>query len=72
VRITVKAKTRAKTETVTLADGIYTVAVKAQPVDGKANEAIIKAIAAHFKVAPSKVSIVSGHTAKLKIVDIGL
>lgn len=50
--------------------GEYKVKLTAAPVDGKANEALIKILSEHFKVAKSRISIVGGNTAKTKIVDI--
>ncbi|WKZ27222.1 MAG: DUF167 domain-containing protein [Candidatus Paceibacterota bacterium] len=40
--------------------GTYRVAVHEHPEKGKANEAIRKALADHFHVAPSRISIVAG------------
>ena len=48
----------------------FVVAVNARAVEGAANRAIEKAIAEHFNVAPSRVRIVSGQTAKEKVVEI--
>lgn len=48
----------------------YVVSVKERAMDGRANDAIIKALAAHFKVPPSRVHIIRGHTAHLKTVEI--
>ncbi len=42
------------------------VSVNAQPVDGKATDAVIAAIAHAFGVRNSQVEIVSGHTARTK------
>jgi len=38
--------------------------------DGKANQAIIKALAGHLGVAPSRLRIVAGHTGRHKMVEI--
>ena len=46
------------------------VRVKAKPIEGKANEEVVKLVAAHFKVAKSSVRIVSGATSKRKTVEI--
>jgi uncharacterized protein YggU (UPF0235/DUF167 family) len=80
MKIIVKAKTRAKVEKVERVDqptlGLekdknetvtYKVSVKEAPVDGKANEAIIKALAKYFDVAPSTISLVTGQTSKMKV-----
>jgi uncharacterized protein (TIGR00251 family) len=48
----------------------YKVSVKEPPVGGKANEAIIKALAKYFDVAPSLVELVSGTISKKKIFKI--
>lgn len=49
----------------------YQVYVKELPVDGKANEAIIRVLAEHFKASKSQVRIIGGHTSREKIVEIG-
>lgn len=49
-------------------DGSWLACVKAQPVDGKANEALIALISAHFGRRKSQVSIKRGATGRLKCV----
>jgi uncharacterized protein (TIGR00251 family) len=51
-------------------DGSFKVWITAPPVDGAANEALIKFLSSSFDVAKSQVEIVSGLTAKNKIVRI--
>jgi uncharacterized protein (TIGR00251 family) len=51
-------------------DGIK-VKVTAQPVEGKANEALIKFLAKEFKMSASSVEILKGHHSREKIVRIG-
>ena len=71
MRISVKAKTNAKKESVEkLSDNEFVVSVKEPPVDGRANWAICRAVAEYFGVSPSQVSIVSGQSAKNKILEI--
>jgi hypothetical protein len=53
-----------------IAEGEYKVWVTAPPVDGKANEAIIKLLADYFNASKSEVKIVGGKSAKTKIIDI--
>ncbi len=48
----------------------YSIWVTARPVDGKANEAAIKALACHFGVSRSKIVLVRGHTSKIKFFEI--
>jgi len=46
------------------------VKVSAPPVDDRANTALIKLVANHFDVSPSKVNIVSGHHSRHKTIKI--
>lgn len=48
----------------------FVVAVAARAVDGKANRAIERSLAEYLNVPPSHVRIVSGQTAKEKIVEV--
>jgi uncharacterized protein (TIGR00251 family) len=48
----------------------FTVAVTEPAVEGKANRAIEEAIAEYFKIAPTRVRIVAGHTSRKKIIEI--
>ncbi len=47
-------------------DRALKIAVTARPVDGRANEAVIKVMAGLFGLPSSDVSIVAGHTARRK------
>ncbi|OBF22225.1 DUF167 domain-containing protein [Mycobacterium sp. ACS4331] len=47
-------------------EGELIVYVRERAVDGKANTAVIRALAAHFGVAPSRVELVSGPASRLK------
>ena len=46
------------------------IAITATPVDGKANEHVIKYLAKLFKTSKSMVSIIKGETSKHKIIKI--
>lgn len=48
----------------------YNVWVKEQAVDGKANEAVIRALAKHLKVPASSVKIKSGRESHQKIIEV--
>ena len=48
----------------------FGIAVKAPPVEGKANKAVIKIISGYFSVPSSSVTIISGQTSSLKKVRI--
>ena len=70
MKIPVKVKPRARVEKVEEKDGSLIVSVKAETKEGKANIAVIKALAAHFGVAPSRVRLVSGARRKTKFFEI--
>ncbi len=71
VVLTVKAVPRAaKSEIAGVDDEWLRVRVKAPPVDGKANEALVKFFAEFFTVPKGSVSLVSGDTARLKRIKI--
>jgi uncharacterized protein (TIGR00251 family) len=71
VRVPVKVKPNAKTERVEVQpDGSLLVSVKAPPVDGKANEAVVRAVATHFGVPRASVEIARGASGRLKVLEI--
>lgn len=68
-KIRVKLQPNAKTsEVVGFENGVWKVRVNAPPVEGKANEALVKLLAVHFDVSPSRIEILKGHTSKEKVV----
>ncbi len=71
MKIVVKAKPGAKIEKIEKVDGKnFTVSVKEPPIKGRANQAIVKALAEYFKIPSSKVKIISGYTSKQKVIEI--
>lgn len=83
MKIIVKAKPKAKVEKVERVGQpalnfanekaeltVYKVSVKEAPVGGKANEAVIRALAKYFETSPSHIRLVSGQTSKQKIYEI--
>jgi uncharacterized protein (TIGR00251 family) len=69
--ITVRLQPRARRdEVVGERDGKVVIRVTAPPVDGKANEALCRLIAKAAGVAPSRVRIVRGHSAREKVVQV--
>ena len=54
-----------------LADGTLKVRVAAPPEKGKANHELCRFLASHYRVPESEVTVISGHTASLKLVRIG-
>jgi len=53
-----------------LADGSWEARVKAPPVDGKANAALVALVASHFGLRKAQVSIRSGAGSRLKRVQL--
>jgi uncharacterized protein len=50
--------------------GAVLIRVTAPPVDGKANAALCRLVAKAAGVAPSKVTVVRGHTARDKVLEV--
>lgn len=68
VRVIPRAK---KTEIVgTLADGTLKIKLKAPPVDGKANEELVRFLGEGFDVAKSRIKIVRGEKGRNKLIEI--
>lgn len=53
-----------------MADGTLKVKLTAPPVDGKANDALIKLLADYFDKPKNKIKIASGTTSKNKTIEI--
>lgn len=71
IRITVQVAPNAKKSEVSgVLDDALKIRLQAQPIEGKANEALMRYLADLLKVPKSAVSITHGHTAKRKIVEI--
>lgn len=67
VQITPNAK---KSEVIGLLDDVLKIRLQAQPIEGKANEALIRYIADMLDVPKNAVSITHGHTNKRKMIEI--
>jgi len=72
MKIQVKVRTSAKCDCVSFDEEnqIYNVSTKAPPVEGRANEAVVKIIAGYFKVPKSQVSLKTGQKSKIKIFEV--
>ena len=72
VKYTIKVKTNAKENAVEEGPGgELRVRVKVRPQEGRANEAIIEALAEHFDIPKSRIAIVGGFKSKTKVVRVG-
>jgi uncharacterized protein (TIGR00251 family) len=67
VRITPNAK---KNEVLGIAEDALKIKLHAQPIEGKANEALIAFIADKLRLPRRAVQITHGHTSKLKLLEI--
>ncbi len=72
VKIWITVKPQARREEVKkLANGEYSVSVRAPAREGKANEAVVELLAEHFSVPKSSIRIVRGDTARKKLIEVG-
>ena len=69
--ITVRAKPRSSVSALEPENpGTWVARLRSSPVDGKANTELIALVAKHFGCARSCVAVISGATARLKLVRI--
>ena len=67
----IKAKPGAKAENIIKkSETNFVISVKEPPARGKANRAIIRALARYLGLSPSKLTIVSGSSSKQKVIEI--
>ena len=71
MKISVRVKPGAREEKVEeIGEGQFAVWVREPPIEGRANRAVMDALARHWGVASSRVFIVSGHASRQKVVEI--
>lgn len=71
ITLRLKVKPNARVDALEqLDDGSWLAQVRAAPVDGKANAAVIALVAQHFDVARTRVTIRSGAGARQKRVEV--
>jgi uncharacterized protein YggU (UPF0235/DUF167 family) len=70
VRVQVKAGSSKGPLVEQAPDGGLVVYVRERAVEGAANDAVVRVVAAHFGVSPSRVSIRRGHTSKHKTLEV--
>ncbi|MBI2891714.1 MAG: DUF167 domain-containing protein [Nitrospirae bacterium] len=72
MKLTVLAKPGARETRVERVDErTVRVWVRERPEGGEANRAIVRALAVFMDVAPSRLTILSGHTSRRKIIQVG-
>ncbi len=67
VQITPNAR---KTEVIGVLDDALKLKLQAQPIEGKANDALVKFLAKTLAVPRGAVTITHGHTSKRKLIEI--
>lgn len=67
VQITPNAK---KTEVIGVLDDVLKLRLQAQPIEGKANQALVKFIAKTLEVPRTAVTITHGQTNKRKLIEV--
>jgi uncharacterized protein (TIGR00251 family) len=71
IRLTVQITPNAKkTEVIGVLEDVLKIRLQAQPIEGKANEALIRYLADVLDVPKSAVHITHGHTNKRKIIEV--
>ncbi|MGB3640730.1 MAG: DUF167 domain-containing protein [Rivularia sp. (in: cyanobacteria)] len=71
MQIAVKVKPNSKEQKIIdEADGSLTIRLKSPPVDGKANEELIKVLSKKFNVPKSYIRIKSGASSRQKLIEI--
>ncbi len=71
IRLSVQIMPNAKkSEVVGLLDGMLKIRLQAQPIEGKANDALVRYLADALKIPKSAVAITHGHTSKRKMLTI--
>jgi uncharacterized protein len=71
VRLAVQIQPNAKkTEVVGVLDGALKIKLAAQPIEGKANEALVKWLAGALGVSRSAVTLTHGQTNKKKLLEV--
>ena len=68
--ITVKVKPGSRKEGIELANDVIVVRVNAPPVEGRANEALIRLLSKLLDVPKSQIAILGGTTSRFKRVEI--
>lgn len=71
IRVTVQIMPNAKkSEVIGVLDDALKIRLHAQPIEGKANEALMRYLADALGVPKSAVTITHGHTSKRKVIEI--
>lgn len=70
MRISIRVKPRSREEKIERTEDGYIAYVKEQPIENKANRALIRLLSEYFGIPKSQIIISSGMKSKQKIVEI--
>lgn len=71
MRLRVKVKPNARRSSArTLGENEFEVSVRAKPVEGKANAAVLKALAEHLGIAASRLRLLAGGRGRIKFFEL--
>ncbi len=72
MKIQVKVKSGARCDCVSFDEekNLYCVSTKIPPIEGRANEAVLKLLAGYFKVPKTNVTLKTGQKSKIKTFEI--
>lgn len=71
MKIKVKVKPNSQQQKIEQSeDGTWIIRLKSPPVDGKANQELIKLLAKHFKVTKNQITVKAGRSTKNKLIEI--
>ncbi|MDP3770085.1 MAG: DUF167 domain-containing protein [Candidatus Sungbacteria bacterium] len=71
MKIFIRVKPNGKVDEIESVNGShYAVRLKASPMQGKANEALIALLAKHLDIARSRIHMISGFSSRQKVVEI--
>ncbi|MBS0255501.1 MAG: DUF167 domain-containing protein [Proteobacteria bacterium] len=69
-RLALRVTPGARVEAISLAEGQVAVKVRAKPTDGAANAAVLALLAKALDIAPSRISLLRGESARDKLVRV--
>ena len=70
MRIRVDVKPNSRRPGIEQVEERLVVRVQEPPTEGKANGAVLRAVAAYYHVAPSDVRMLSGHSSRRKVLEL--
>jgi len=70
MRLNIKVTPNTKKTEITESGGLLKIKLTTPPIQGKANQELIKVLSKYFKVSKSKVIIITGDKSRNKIVEI--